>query len=210
MSGDEESTAQEQPTRLSLVSPSDAVPGNFKPSLVIDVGKDAILVRDPNTNTLVASAPLAQVTATPAEYKAKYATKRRWPRRPARIMAVLPILVVCLSGARRLTIGCMETGPGLGVLTSVYRFSWRGSVLAETDPAYFVSGAGWLTLVEKFGLAPQLEDSRPPGAPTPWYQQPRGQRVLRRMVIGGLVFGVVACVVVPICIAIVSHILHSR
>ena len=74
MSGNEEATAQERPTRCSLVSLSTMAGAtyseaksfnlnNFKPSLAIDVGKDAISVVDLNTNALVASAPLAQVTA---------------------------------------------------------------------------------------------------------------------------------------------------
>lgn len=38
------------------------------PSLAIDVGKDAIWVVDPNTNALIASASVAQVSATPTNY----------------------------------------------------------------------------------------------------------------------------------------------
>ncbi len=203
MSGDEESTAQEQPTRFSLVSPSDAVPGNFKPSLAIDVGKDAISVSDPNTNTLVASAPLAQVTATPAKNETK--VPRVGVRRLIESGGVitLPILVVCIPGMQRLTIGCMDGQTRVGQLG--YRYSWRDTVAQEEDPAYYISGAGWLTLVEKFGLAPQLEDSRPPGAPTPWYQQPRGQRVLRWIVIGWLIVGVAIVVVLPILALIFHH-----
>jgi hypothetical protein len=66
-----------EPTRCWLVSYStikgasysDTLAYNFKPSLAIDVGKDAIWVMDPYTNALAASAWLAQVTATPAKYK---------------------------------------------------------------------------------------------------------------------------------------------
>jgi hypothetical protein len=169
---------------------------NFKPSLAIDVGKDGISVVDLNTDALVASAPLPQVTATPAK------DERKLPRLG---VYALPILVVCIPGVQRLTIGCMD-GP-TRFLQGGYRYSWRDTVPREKAPAYYISGTGWVTLVETFGLTPQLEDSQPAGPP-PWYQQPRGQKILRRMVIGWLVFGVVACVVIPICIAIVSHILH--
>jgi hypothetical protein len=153
-------------------------------------------VVDLNIDTLVASAPLSRVTATPAK-------DERWYPRLGVI--ALPILVVSIPGVQRLTIGCMDSPTRFGQIG--YRYSWRDTVPQEKDPAYFVSGAGLLTLAETLVLTRQLQDSRPAG-PSPWYQQPRGQRVLRRMVIGGLVFGVVACVVIPICIAIVSHILH--
>jgi hypothetical protein len=207
MSVNEESTPLEQATRCSLVSVS-TMAGvtyseakafnfyNFKPSLAIDVGKDTISVVDLNTNALVASAPLAQVTATPAKNEIKL---------PRLGVIALPILVVCIPGVQRLTIGCMDGVTRFGQIG--YRYSWRDTVPQDKEPAYYVSGTGLSTLAEKFGLSPQLEDSHPAG-PSPWYQQPRGQKILRRMVIGGLVFGVVACVVIPICIAIVSHILR--
>jgi len=40
------------------------------------------------------------------------------------------------------------------------RFSWSANVPITNDPpAYVVSAADWLTLVEKSGLAAHLEDS---------------------------------------------------
>jgi hypothetical protein len=42
------------------------------------------------------------------------------------------------------------------------RFSWRGEVSMREEPAaYSVSGADWLTLVQAFGLASYLVDTRP-------------------------------------------------
>jgi hypothetical protein len=130
-----------------------------QPSLAIDVGKDAIWVIDPNTNALMASAWLAQMTATPAENITYVMRAGNWPT---------PVLVVCVPGLQPLTIGCPDSpDPGwprvsysaVGVKSGVVRFSWRGEVYRENQPDYLVSGADWLTLVEKFGLAPQLEDT---------------------------------------------------
>src|SRR6202021_3574033 len=97
-------------------------------------------------------------------------------------------------------VGVVPCGrpPALGCLHqhgfTGYRFSWRGAVPQKKDPAYYVSGADFSTLVDNLGLAPQLEDSRPPGGygPPPWYQQPTGQKILRRTVIGWGIFGVAA------------------
>jgi hypothetical protein len=105
-------------------------------------------VTDSKTGTLVASAPLAQVIATPAKHRERY----------ARVKGALPILVVSMPGVRRLTIGCMEPAQGLApCLKSVYRFSWRYEVRQEFD------------------LAPQLEGSQPmpskAGSSSPLYSQ---------------------------------------
>ena len=114
----------------------------------------------------------------------------------------LPILVVRIPGVQRLTIGCMDGPTRVGQLG--YRYSWRDTVPQEEAPAYYISSTGWLTLAEKFGLTRQLEDSHPSGPP-PWYQQPRGQKILRRMVIGWLIFGVTLTVILPILILIFRH-----
>jgi hypothetical protein len=67
-----------------------------------------------------------------------------------------PGLVVCVPGVQPLTIGCLD------LVGLRFRFSWRGDVPWPNErPAYVVSAADWLTLVDKFGLAPQLQDSQP-------------------------------------------------
>jgi hypothetical protein len=155
--------ASGEPTRCWLVSIStikgasysDTIAFNFKPSLAIDVGKDAIWVMDPYTNALVASAWLAQATATPA--------KREYTR--FGYSMTVPILVVGVPGVQQLSIGCLDRGvqgPQYSYAhgRGQYRFSWRGAVPEDNEPAYWASGADWLTLVDKFGLAPCLVGPR--------------------------------------------------
>ena len=51
-------------------------------------------------------------------------------------------------------IGCLE------MVGSRFRFSWRGEVSRPNErPPYVVSAADWLTLAEKFGLTPYLEET---------------------------------------------------
>ena len=113
------------------------------PSLAIDVAADAIRVIDPNTNALVASASPSDVTATAETY---HAVGWGWGGQTC------PILVVGVPGWRPLSIGCVE---GSGSI------SWRGKVdKARETSDYKVGAMDWLTLVEQFGLAPYLEDTR--------------------------------------------------
>jgi hypothetical protein len=92
------------------------------------------------------------VTATPADWTFS-----------DRISSTMPVLVVRGPGVQPLSIGCLD---GIGVRgprfsfnpKGQYRFLWRGEVPKEKEPAYWVSGADWLTLVEKLGLTSQLED----------------------------------------------------
>lgn len=130
-----------------------------RPRLAIDVGPHAIRVVDPNTNAVIASVSPAQVTATPAIF------------RPARWHLLLTYghflgdlmynywstalgMRVSVPGMPPLTISCRDTVSGLD-----HRFAWAGNVPTEHSRAdYEVSGTDWLTLVEKFGLAPYLKD----------------------------------------------------
>jgi hypothetical protein len=130
-----------------------------QPGLAMDVGKDAICVIDLNRNALIVSAWLAQVTATPAENRTYVYRAGTW---------TTPVLVVRVAGLQPLTIGCPESPDpawprvsysAVGVKRNVSRFSWRGQVYQESQPDYLVSGADWLTLVEKLGLASYLEDT---------------------------------------------------
>ena len=124
-----------------------------QPRLAIDVGKDAIRVIDPNSNALIATAPPAQVTATPETYRCR----RFGFGLPYKNPPPSPVLVVRLPDSQPMTIGCHETSLALAFAP---RFSWRGKVPDRVnEPAdYSVSAGDWLMLVEKFGLAPYVED----------------------------------------------------
>jgi hypothetical protein len=123
--------------------------GGPRPGLAIDVGKDAISVIDLTTNALIASASLAQVTATPAKHEDPSESGISHPT---------AVLVVDVPGLQPLTIGS-TTFAGHSLLgLPPRRFSWRAKVRKAKKPNYLVMDADWLTLVEKFGLAPYLED----------------------------------------------------
>ena len=125
----------------------------------MDVGKDALRVIDLNRNALIASAWLTQVTATPAENRTYAYRAGMW---------TTPVLVVGVADLQPLTIGCPDSPDPAwprvsysagGVRRNVSRFSWRGQVYQASQPDYLVSGADWLMLVEKLGLASYLEDT---------------------------------------------------
>lgn len=59
-----------------------------QPILAIDVGNDAISVIDPNSNALIASAQVAQVTAAPETYVLQ----------GLKFVDVTPVLIVCVPG----------------------------------------------------------------------------------------------------------------
>jgi hypothetical protein len=216
MSANEESAAQEQWMHCWLVSyatvarasASELKAANFPPDLVIDVDADTIRVRNAKANVPVASAPLAQATATPASRMGSYFERKYAPKG-------LPILVVNVPGAPRLTIGCIE--PGQKVMPfNAFRFSWRGTVPRENDPAYVASGGGWLTLVEKFGLTSQLSGSQTmrlsdwlpsptsESGPPPLYSQPKYAKVIRLVLFGWLAI-FIAYFLVLIIIACITH-----
>jgi hypothetical protein len=114
---------------------------NPQPSMAIDVDDTGIWVIDPNTNTVIVSARLAQVSATPAKHTYYRKSGLTMPVMVVRV----PGLQERLGATRPLTIACRER-----------RFSWNTRVPSEPPPAFVVSGADWCTLVEKFGLAPYL------------------------------------------------------
>jgi hypothetical protein len=125
--------------------------------LAIDVGPDTIRVIDPNTNALIASTSPAHVTATPVTYRP---TQRHWFPSVGNVISdaatnywsKAPGMRVSIPGMAPLTIGCRDTVSGLD-----QRFSWPDDVPSEHARSdYEVSGTDWLTLVEKFGLAPYL------------------------------------------------------
>jgi hypothetical protein len=125
------------------------------PRLAIDVDADAIRVVDPNTNTLLGSAQVAQVTATPETYQyGRGWSGYGWEQMMARSLSVTPVLVLGIPGAQPLTIGCRDTIGGLDM-----RFSWPRDVRQRVNdpPDFSCSGGDFLLLVEKFGLAPYLQ-----------------------------------------------------
>jgi hypothetical protein len=136
-----------------------------KVQLFIDVDRDAIGVVEPSSNAVNASAPLSQVTATPATYQPpsrggyygslfESMEVNTATRAMSGYISTSPALAVCVPGMQPVTIGCRDFR-GL-----TRRFSWPRNVPTTKDPpAYAVSAADWLTLAENFGLAPYLKDT---------------------------------------------------
>jgi DivIVA domain-containing protein len=124
-----------------------------RPAVVMDVGKDAIWVTNPETNTLIASAWLAQVVATPAEFLSSQGDA--WVRN---VEYIQPLLVVDVPGTQSLIIG---TPAMKGSYPLRFRFSWRGGAYPGKNPNYYLRDPDWFALVEKFGLAEHLDDDDP-------------------------------------------------
>ena len=174
--------------------------------LAIDVGEDAISVIDLTSNSRVASAPLARVTATPAE------STRSVPRMGSLTTAVL---VVQVADSQPLTIACPDwAGPPTttwgGNTKMAYRFAWRGEVPSEEEPAFVVSDADWLTLVDKFGLAPRLEDRATEGSVVTAAGGAPLARPKRKLWIYGVVFAVVTFVVAPAMMMVAGNVTSNR
>jgi DNA-binding beta-propeller fold protein YncE len=152
--------------------------------LAIDVGEDAISVVDLRTNAQIASASTAHVTATPAQST----------RSMARVGTMTtPVLIVSIPDVQPLTIGCpdLDGAPQVtwrGRTKLTYRFGWRGEVPAEQEPAYVVSDPDWLTLVEKFGLGPRLEDRAKGVASEAPLARPKGKRWMYAVVLAAVMF----------------------
>jgi hypothetical protein len=129
-----------------------------QPQLFIDVDNDAIRLVDPNSNAVTASAAVLRVNATPATYHlsgghAVPSAQNVASDAAGQYFSTTPTMGVSVAGRQPLTIGCRDL-EGLK-----RRFSWSANVPITNDPpAHEVSAADWLTLVEKFGLAPYLED----------------------------------------------------
>ncbi|HEY9305567.1 MAG TPA: hypothetical protein VIO95_14870 [Mycobacterium sp.] len=130
-----------------------------QPQLFIDVDASALRVIDPDSNTVNASASPSQVTATPVTYhlRPRYnvtSAESVASSAAGQYLSITPAMAVRLPGMQPLTIGCRAFQ---GVKQ---RFSWSGNVPVTNDPPdYEVSAADWLTLAEKFSLAPYLEDT---------------------------------------------------
>jgi hypothetical protein len=114
--------------------------------LFIDVANDTIRVIDPESHTVNATAPVSRITATALSYETRDVETNQVSKTPALTMSV--------PGLPPLTFGCPH------IQSSGRRFSWSGSVLiVNQPPAYIISAADWLTLVEVLGLAANLKDA---------------------------------------------------
>jgi DivIVA domain-containing protein len=169
-------TESDQPTRVMLYPVGGWNPGT--PLLAVEVGEDAIQVIDPDSNALVASVPLAQMTAKPAQHGG------------------IPVLVVDGPGLETMSI--RPPGPGSG--------QWRRWPKTR-KPDYLALDEDWLLLAEKFGLASDVVEEFTPQTLRDhiggFIQEfgPHKPLTWRTLVAYGLVCGVVGCVLwIPVFI----------
>jgi len=128
--------------------------------LAIDVDPHGIRVIDLRTNAEIAAARNGQWRATPATYQYGIPWYGHYnvEHQAAKHLSETTEMVVHLPGMPGpLTIACRDVA---GVDYTKARFRWRGAVEQRVgNPAdYAVTSSDWLTLVEKFGLAPYLEN----------------------------------------------------
>ncbi len=150
MRDNEESAASEEPIRCRVIP---YLSRKRQRLFAIEVANDAISVSDPDTNALITSAGLAEVTATPAKFifvegggLDSFANTR-----------TQPVLLVHVPGLQPVIIGT----PAMNEMYRgrlQYRFSWRGNVATAKRPAHFVTVSEFRTLAGKFGLAQYLYD----------------------------------------------------
>jgi hypothetical protein len=157
------SAASGEPIRCELVPLPQSYSGTVwtkappePPALALDMGIDgAIRVIDTKTNALVASASLAQVTATPARCRTGGG---EYPSHTD------PLLIVAVAGLQPLRIRPSPMKYGMTYTLGDYRYSRRdieggADRLASADqPTYVVTEADWLALVERFGLSSRVVD----------------------------------------------------
>jgi hypothetical protein len=128
-----------------------------QPQLFVDVDDDTIRVVDSNSNTLIASASIPQVSGSPATYKLGGhmfpSAEHLASDAMGQYFSETAAMSLCVPGMQPLTIGCRH-------FTGVTRrFSWNSTVPIVSDPPqYEIAPADWLTLVEKLGLTSHLED----------------------------------------------------
>ncbi|OBI79895.1 hypothetical protein [Mycobacterium sp. 1245805.9] len=143
----------QQMSAWSVVDKNRLFASSSQPLVALELGTDSIRVVDASNGAVIATAPVAHVTATPETYKC-----RRWRNGPSyKQPKPSPVLVLCVPGVEPMPIGCQEYR---GVLDFSARFAWRGTVPDRVNrPAdYSVAAGDWLLLVDRFGLAPQLVD----------------------------------------------------
>ena len=121
------------------------------PPLVVQISAtDVVRVSDPTTNELIASAPLAQVTAVPAIYT--YGGGEVDP-------VTESLLVVTVPGLSPLRIKPDRMKGDWGE----YRYGWLDVVDRSDRPGYVVTEAEWLALIERFGLQDHIADDHTAG-----------------------------------------------
>jgi hypothetical protein len=114
--------------------------------LFIDVDNDTIRVIDPESHTVDASAAVSRTTATPFIYETRDGESG--------LVSTTPALTMSVPGVPPLTFGCRH------IELSGWQFSWSGTVrIVKDPPTYILSAADWLTLVEKLGLAANVNDA---------------------------------------------------
>jgi hypothetical protein len=154
----DESAASGQPIRCQLVPVPPRVKSSRQvkpaaPPLVLEVSTNgAVRVIDANTKALIASDWLAQVMATPTMYRAGDDNNPSYTQ---------PLVAVEIPGSEPLRIGPSPMGRSSGV--PQFRYGWRGRVRGYKEPAYEVTEADWLTLVQKFGLGTRVVDENASG-----------------------------------------------
>lgn len=176
-----------------------------KPGLAIEVGDEAISVIDLASNSTVTTAPATEVSATPAA-----------SARSARYMGTLTtaVLVVRIGNSEPLTIACPDYAGAPqttwgGRTKLVYRFGWRGDVPSEQEPAFVVSDADWLLLVEKFALTERLEDRARTDAAAAPATAPLA-RPKRKLWIYGVIIAAVMCFAIPAIMLVAAGIWDSH
>ncbi|TDO18590.1 hypothetical protein EV580_1777 [Mycobacterium sp. BK086] len=118
------------------------------PPLVLDIGDGgAITLSDSDTNELVASAAVAQVTATPAKYQYM---------RLESLNGTQPLVILDIPELQPISIGARSLGSAWG--DDMYRYRWRDRVPNEKRVTHELADADWLSLVTQFGLSALVHD----------------------------------------------------
>jgi hypothetical protein len=146
--------ARREPTRYELIPVDQRQLRSFwtartPPPLVLEVSAtDVVRISDPTTDETVVSAPLAQVTATPAIYEYGGSSEAD--------PVIESVLVITVPGSPPVSIKPLRMKGDWGE----YRYGWHGVVDRTDRPGYLVSEAVWLALIEKFGLVDRIPDDQ--------------------------------------------------
>jgi len=106
------------------------------------------------TTRLLDMADLRQVHPVPRSERLDVLAENSAGDAAGEYFSTTPAMSVRVPGMQPMTIGCRNFA-GLK-----WRFSWAGNVhVCNEPPAYEISAADWPTLVEKLGLASDLEDT---------------------------------------------------